>query len=58
MYLIFLALFGLFGYFSKNWAIFFPNHLVTLLKSGLLHLTGQPYYKKGSSAKVKDGIRS
>ncbi len=26
------------------------------LKSGLLHLTGQPYFKKGRSAKVKDGI--
>jgi hypothetical protein len=28
------------------------------LKSGLLHLTGQPYCKKGRSAKVKDGIRN
>ncbi len=26
------------------------------LKSGLLHLTGQPYCKKSRSAKVKDGI--
>jgi hypothetical protein len=26
------------------------------LKSSLLHLTGQPYCKKGRSAKVKDGI--
>jgi hypothetical protein len=25
-------------------------------KSGLLHLTGQPYYQKSRSAKVKDGI--
>jgi hypothetical protein len=25
-------------------------------KSGLLHLTGQPYCKKNRSAKVKDGI--
>jgi hypothetical protein len=25
-------------------------------KSGLLHLTGQPYRKKSRSAKVKDGI--
>jgi hypothetical protein len=25
-------------------------------KSGLLHLTGQPYCKKGRSVKVKDGI--
>jgi hypothetical protein len=29
---------------------------INSLKSGLLHLTGQPYCKKGSSAKVKDGI--
>jgi hypothetical protein len=27
------------------------------LKSGLLHLTGRPYCKKGRSAKFKDGIR-
>jgi hypothetical protein len=26
------------------------------LKSGLLHLTSQPYCKKSRSAKVKDGI--
>jgi hypothetical protein len=26
------------------------------LKSGLLHLTGKPYCRKGRSAKVKDGI--
>jgi hypothetical protein len=26
------------------------------LKSGLLHLTGQPYCKKNRLAKVKDGI--
>jgi hypothetical protein len=25
-------------------------------KSGLLHLTGKPYWKKSRSAKVKDGI--
>ena len=25
-------------------------------KSGFLHLTGQPYWKKSRSAKVKDGI--
>ena len=25
-------------------------------KSSLLHLTGQPFWKKGRSAKVKDGI--
>ncbi len=29
---------------------------INFLKSGLLHLTGQPYFKKGRSAKVKDGI--
>jgi hypothetical protein len=27
-------------------------------KSGLLHSTGQPYCKKGRSAKVKNGIRN
>ncbi len=27
------------------------------LKSSLLHLTGQPYCKKGRSANFKDGIR-
>jgi hypothetical protein len=31
---------------------------INYLKSGLLHLTGQPYRKKGRSAKVKDGIRN
>jgi hypothetical protein len=30
---------------------------INYLKSGLLHLTGQPYRKKGRSAKVRDGIR-
>jgi hypothetical protein len=29
---------------------------INLHKSGLLHLTGQPYWKKSRSAKVKDGI--
>jgi len=29
---------------------------INSLKSGHLHLTGQPYCKKGRSAKVKDGI--
>jgi len=29
---------------------------INLPKSGLLHLTGQPYCKKSRSAKVKDGI--
>ncbi len=29
---------------------------INSLKSGLLHLTGQPYRKKSRSAKVKDGI--
>jgi hypothetical protein len=27
-------------------------------KSGLLHLTGQPYFKKCRSDKVKDGIKN
>jgi len=31
---------------------------INFLKSGLLHLTSQPYCKKGRSAKVKDGITS
>jgi hypothetical protein len=31
---------------------------INSLKSGLLHLTGQAYCKKGRSAKVKDGIRN
>jgi hypothetical protein len=29
---------------------------INSLKSGLLHLTGHPYCKKGRSTKVKDGI--
>jgi hypothetical protein len=29
---------------------------INCFKFGLLHLTGQPYYKKSRSAKVKDGI--
>ncbi len=29
---------------------------INLHKSGLLYLTGQPFCKKSSSAKVKDGI--
>jgi hypothetical protein len=29
---------------------------INSLKSGHLHLTGQPYRKKSRSAKVKDGI--
>jgi len=29
---------------------------INSFKSGLLHLTRQPYFKKGSKAKVKDGI--
>ncbi len=31
---------------------------INSLKSGLLHLTGQPYCKKSRSAKPKDGIMS
>jgi len=29
---------------------------INCFKSGLLHLTSQPYCKQGRSAKVKDGI--
>ncbi len=29
---------------------------INSLKSGLLHKTGQPYFKKSRSAQVKDGI--
>jgi hypothetical protein len=29
---------------------------INSLKSGLLHLTGQPYNKQNRTAKVKDGI--
>jgi hypothetical protein len=32
------------------------NSYINFLKSGLPYLTGQPYCKKGRSAKVKDGI--
>ncbi len=32
------------------------NSDINFLKSALLYLTGQPYCKKGRSAKVKDGI--
>jgi hypothetical protein len=32
------------------------NLELSSLKSGLLHLTGQPYCRKGRSANVKDGI--
>jgi hypothetical protein len=31
---------------------------INSLKSGLLHLTGWHFCKKGRSAKVKDGIRN
>ena len=45
---------------SKNFnrrSMFAALHLdINSLKYGLLHLTGQPYCKKGRSAKVKDGI--
>ena len=32
------------------------NSDINSFKSSLLHLTGQPYWKKNRSAKVKDGI--
>jgi hypothetical protein len=35
-----------------------PLSDINSLKSGLVHLTSQPYCKKGRSAKVKDGIRN
>jgi hypothetical protein len=55
--------------FSSFYCILFPFHErkskfgvlhsdINSLKSGLLHLTGQPYCKKSRSAKVKDGIIS
>jgi hypothetical protein len=31
---------------------------INSLKSGLLHLTGQPYFQKGSLAKDKDGLET
>jgi hypothetical protein len=43
--------------FHKRKLMFAVLHSdINSLKSGLLHLTGQPYCKKGRSAKVKDGI--
>jgi hypothetical protein len=37
--------------------MFAELHLdINSFKSSLLHLTGQPYWKKSRSAKVKDGI--
>ncbi len=33
-----------------------PHSDINSLKSGLLHFTGQPYFEKSRSAKVKDGI--
>jgi hypothetical protein len=53
--------------FSSFYCLLFPFHKrtsmfavlhsdINSLKSGLLHLTSQPYRKKSRSAKVKDGI--
>ncbi len=55
--------------FSLFYCLLFPFHKrksmfalavlhldINSLKSGLLHLTGQPYCKKSRSAKVKDGF--
>ena len=53
--------------FSSFYCLVFPFHKrksmfavlhsdINSLRSGLLHLTGQPYCKKSRSAKVKDGI--
>jgi hypothetical protein len=55
--------------FSSVYRLLFPFHNrksmfavlhsdINSLKSGLLHLTGQPYCKKSRSAKDKDGIIS
>jgi hypothetical protein len=55
--------------FSSFYCLLFPFHKrkskfavlhsdINSLKSGPLHLTGQPYCKKSRSAKVKDGIIS
>jgi hypothetical protein len=54
-------------WFSSLYCLLFPFHNrksvfaalhsnINSIKSGLLHLTGQPYCKKSRSAKVKDGI--
>ncbi len=53
--------------FSTFYCLFFPflnrksmfarlHSDINSLKSGLLYFTGQPYFKKSRSAKVKDGI--
>jgi hypothetical protein len=44
----------LFQFHNRKSAILHSD--INSLKSGLLHLTGQPYCKKSRSAKVKDGI--
>jgi hypothetical protein len=42
--------------FTRGKYMFAALHLdINSLKSGLLHLTGQPYCKKSRPAKVKDG---
>jgi hypothetical protein len=53
--------------FSSFYCLLFPFHKrksmfavlhsdIRSVKSGLVHLTGQPYCKESRSAKVKDGI--
>ncbi len=45
--------------FLKRKSMFAVLHLdINSLRPGLLHLTGQPYYKKCRSVKVKDGARN
>jgi hypothetical protein len=55
--LFFSVLYCLLLQFLKRKSIFAALHSdINSLKSGLLHLTRQPYCKKSRSAKVKDGI--
>jgi len=43
--------------FHNRKSMFAVQHSdINSLKSGFIHLTGQPYCKKSGSAKVKDGI--
>ncbi len=45
-----------FNFSTGNQCLKYCIQISTLFKSGLLHLTGQPYCKKSRSAKVKYGI--
>jgi hypothetical protein len=46
----------LFPFTRRNQSLQYCIQKSTLPKSSLLHLTGQPYWKKNRSAKGKDGI--